>query len=88
MEQKKKTKKKLQGLVVKLSGLKTVKVETQKDYIHPLYRKQLKKKSSFLVHNERIDLKVGDKVFIESCRPISKRKRFRVVDDSKSLLNK
>ena len=64
--------------VIKFSGNKTMKVIILFSYIHSMYKKIIKKYRKFLVHNTLSDVKIGDYVLIEECRPISKKKHFYV----------
>ncbi len=73
-------KKQLTGKVISLSSDKTVKVETERQWQHPLYKKSVKRSKNYMCHSQGIELKVGDKVVIEECRPVSKTKRFRVIN--------
>ncbi|MCK4240529.1 MAG: 30S ribosomal protein S17, partial [Candidatus Atribacteria bacterium] len=47
---------------------------------HPLYKKRIKKSSKFMAHDEKNVCNLGDKVKIAETRPLSKRKRWRVVE--------
>ena len=68
------------GTVVKISGEKTVKVETNEYRAHPKYKKQYRVTKNFLVHNDGFDVKEGDKVVITPCRKLSKKKSWTLVD--------
>jgi len=59
---------------------KTAVVEVGRAAIHPLYKKVVKRKSRFFAHDEKNACQVGDKVKIVECRPISKKKCWRVVE--------
>ena len=59
---------------------KTVVVEFQDLKSHPLYKKVLKHRVRFKAHDESNECKVGDLVRIMETRPISKEKRWRVVE--------
>lgn len=72
------------GDVVRISGNKTIAVEVSVKVMHPKYRKQYTQSMVYPVHDEKNIAVVGDKVSIEECRPISKRKRWRLV----SIVNK
>jgi small subunit ribosomal protein S17 len=63
------------GVVTRLSSEKTVTVKVDRDYRHPLYGKVVRTSKSYLVHDE-MGCRQGDKVLIVESRPISKRKRF------------
>ena len=68
---------KLYGTVTKLSSEKTVKVRIERTYAHPKYNKRIRSFSNFTVHDE-LGVQVGDNVCLESCRPISKTKKYIV----------
>jgi len=76
---KEKTIKKYKGIVVKIVNDNTVKVEVETKAPHPLYTKITKSHKRYLVENKNKEIKVGDIVEIEECRPISKRKFFKLV---------
>lgn len=67
------------GKVVSVKMAKTVVVEVERQRVHPLYKKIMKKSSRFKVHNEDDSLKVGDIVKIVETRPKSKEKHYKVV---------
>jgi small subunit ribosomal protein S17 len=67
------------GLVVAKNTAKTVTVQVERQVRHPLYKKIIRRRRTFLAHDERDACKVGDKVRIIETRPISKRKRWRVI---------
>lgn len=67
------------GVVVRVSGNKTIAVEVSVKVMHPKYRKQYTQSQMYAVHDETNIAKVGEKVNFEECRPISKRKRWRLV---------
>jgi small subunit ribosomal protein S17 len=67
------------GTVVGTKMKKTVAVEVERLVRHPLYKKTIRKQETFLAHDEYEKCKVGDVVEIIETRPISKRKRWRVV---------
>uniref|UniRef100_A0A831Z068 30S ribosomal protein S17 n=1 Tax=candidate division WWE3 bacterium TaxID=2053526 RepID=A0A831Z068_UNCKA len=73
------TRKKLKGTIKKLSSAKTAAVEVARVYHHPLYRKRIRASKTYLAHFEG-EVEVGQPVVIEEGRPISKRKRWRVVE--------
>ena len=72
-------KKQLQGKIISLSTDKTAKVEIERQWQHPLYRKSVKRSKNYMCHDQGIELRLGDEVVIEECRPVSKTKRFRVI---------
>jgi small subunit ribosomal protein S17 len=67
------------GTVVAKKMKKTVTVKVERQVRHPLYKKTVKKQRTFLAHDEYEKCKVGDVVRIIETRPISRRKRWRVV---------
>ncbi len=66
----------LSGVVVGTSMTDTAKVAVSRYVKHPKYKKFIKKMKNFLVHDAGNTVKVGDKVQIEECKPISKTKHF------------
>jgi len=67
------------GTIIAKKMQKTVTVQVERQIRHPLYRKTIRKKQTFLVHDEAGTCKVGDVVRIIETRPISKTKRWRVL---------
>ncbi len=76
-----KNKKTLQGTVVGTSMQDTAKVAVSRYVKHAKYKKFMKKVKNFLVHDAGNTAKVGDKVVIEECKPISKSKHFVLKQD-------
>ena len=72
-------KKQLTGTVVSNKMLKTLVVKVERIKEHPRYRRRYKISKKYKVHNEKGEYKIGDKVVIEECRPISKEKRWRAI---------
>ena len=68
------------GTVVGKKMRKTVKVEVERQVRHPLYKKIVRRKTTFLVHDEAEKCKVWDTVRIIETRPISRTKRWRVLE--------
>ncbi len=68
------------GNVTSRSGDKTVKVTYAYRTPHPLYRKEINRKTVVHCHDEKNECGVGDRVLIMETRPLSKLKRFRVVE--------
>ncbi len=68
------------GTVTSTAMQKTVKVEVDRLVQHPLYKKTLRKTSTFLAHDENGSCRVGDRVRIMETRPLSARKRWRVTE--------
>jgi small subunit ribosomal protein S17 len=68
------------GVVTSTAMLKTVKVAVDRLVRHSLYKKTLRKTSTFLAHDEKGACSVGDRVRIMETRPMSARKRWRVTE--------
>ncbi|MFN3414221.1 MAG: 30S ribosomal protein S17 [Thermoanaerobaculum sp.] len=66
------------GTVVSLAGAKSVVVQVESMVMHPLYHRFVKRSRKFMAHDENGECGLGDKVQIVECRPLSRRKRFRV----------
>ncbi|MGD8537587.1 MAG: 30S ribosomal protein S17 [Candidatus Aminicenantes bacterium] len=66
------------GVVIGTKMKKTVTVLVERQVRHPLYKKIIKRRKKFLVHDEYEKCKIGDVVKIVETRPLSKRKRWRV----------
>ncbi len=69
----------LQGVVVSDKQDKTIVVSVERQVMHPVYKKIVKKSKKFAAHDENNQFKIGDLVSIEECRPISKNKTWTVV---------
>ena len=72
--------KELIGVVRSKTGDKSVKVVYEYKIPHPLYKKEIRRKTTVHVHDENNDSNVGDKVKIMATRPISKLKRWRITE--------
>ena len=66
------------GLVTSSGADKSVVVRVENLVMHPLYQKFVRTSSKFMAHDEENTCNEGDRVLIEECRPLSKRKRWRV----------
>ncbi|MCX2722386.1 MULTISPECIES: 30S ribosomal protein S17 [Roseibium] len=69
----------LQGTVVSDANDKTVTVNVERRFTHPLLKKTVRRTKKYRAHDETNQYKVGDIVLIEECAPISKNKRWTVV---------
>jgi len=70
---------KLQSGIVNSNNMdKSVVVKIERKIKHPIYKKTLKRSKKYIAHDENNDCKVGDIVQIAECRPLSKRKRYRL----------
>tara|TARA_B100000029_G_scaffold411015_1_gene413180 strand:- start:1527 stop:1763 length:237 start_codon:yes stop_codon:yes gene_type:complete len=76
-------KKKLEGIVISDKGNKSITVMVERKYQHPVLQKVLKSKKKYHVHDENNSFKTGDNVTIIESRPISKTKRFKVLEEKK-----
>ena len=76
-------KKILNGIVVSDKENKTIKVLVERKYQHPLFKKVVKGKKKYSVHDEENKFKNGDKVSIIECKPYSKSKKFEVLGEKK-----
>ncbi len=74
------TRKVRKGVVVSRSGDKSIVVQTERRLRHPLFGKVVRQFKKFHAHDERNAAKVGDRVVITECRPLSKLKRWRLVE--------
>jgi len=68
------------GVVNGISMKKTVSVIVERQVRHPLYKKIVREKRKFLAHDEYEKCKIGDMVKIIQSRPLSKLKRWRVLE--------
>jgi small subunit ribosomal protein S17 len=73
------------GRVVSNKMDKTVSVLVERIIKHPVYGKYIKRSTKLLAHDESNQCQEGDLVAITSCRPISKRKAFRMVEIIESV---
>ncbi|HUZ90600.1 MAG TPA: 30S ribosomal protein S17 [Methylocella sp.] len=70
----------LQGTVVSDKGDKTITVLVERRVMHPIYKKYIRRSKKYAAHDENNARKVGEQVEIIECAPISKRKRWMVVE--------
>ena len=73
----------LQGVVITATNDKTIVVKVERRVRHPLYKKTIKKTNNFHAHDEKNICKVVDQVRIIECRPISKKKSWSLLQESK-----
>ena len=69
----------LVGIVSSDKRDKTITVSIENRETHPLYRKQYTKTRKYTAHDEKNEARLGDKVEIAACRPLSKTKSFKLV---------
>jgi len=72
--------KELIGVVRSKTGDKSIKVVYEYKIPHPLYKKEIRRKTTVHVHDEKNESNVGDKVRIMATRPVSKLKRWRITE--------
>lgn len=70
----------LQGVVVSDKMDKTIVVEIVMRKLHPLYKKYVNKTKRVKAHDENNEAHVGDTVRVVECRPLSREKRWRLVE--------
>ncbi len=76
-------KKILSGIVVSDKPDKTITVVVERKYQHPIFKKVIKSKKKYSVHDKDNKYKNGDKVSIIECKPYSKTKKFEVLVEIK-----
>ncbi len=69
----------MQGLIVSDKGDKTVVVNVERTFLHPVMKKTVRRSKKFHAHDESNTFKVGQVVEIQECPPRSKLKRWEVV---------
>ena len=67
------------GVVTSNRMQKTVVVTVERQVTHPLYKRVIIRSKNFLAHDEKSECQVGDSVRIQQTRPLSRNKRWRVV---------
>jgi len=70
----------LQGVVVSDKNAKTVVVDVERRFIHPVLGKTVRRSKKYHAHDENGEYKIGDIVRIQECAPISKLKSWEVVE--------
>jgi small subunit ribosomal protein S17 len=66
------------GVVLSAAADKSVVVKVENFVMHPLYHRFMRTSSKFMAHDEANTCNTGDRVLIEECRPLSRRKKWRV----------
>lgn len=74
----------LQGVVVSDKQDKTVVVSVERQVMHPVYKKIVKKSKKFAAHDENNQFKVGDIVSIVESKPYSKTKTWTVISNNEN----
>ncbi len=75
-----KTERRVFGRVVSNGADKTVSVSVERVVKHPVYGKYIRRTTKVMAHDEDNACRIGDRVAIAECRPVSKRKSWRVVE--------
>jgi len=73
-------KKEFVGTVGSDKMMKTIVVEIETKKLHPLYKKYVKRRKKVKAHDERNEARIGDRVRVVECRPLSREKRWRLVE--------
>ena len=73
----------LHGVVVSDKQDKTVIVKVERRYTHPMLKKTVRSSKKYYAHDEKNEFSIGDMVWIEESKPISKLKRWTVVQGEK-----
>jgi small subunit ribosomal protein S17 len=68
------------GIVVSDKMDKTITIAIERKVPHPIYKKYFKKTTKLMAHDEKSECRVGDKVKIMETRPLSKSKRWRLIE--------
>jgi small subunit ribosomal protein S17 len=68
------------GVVVSSKMQKTITVAIERRVPHPIYKKYFRKTTKLMAHDEKNECQVGDKVKIMESRPLSSKKRWRLVE--------
>ena len=71
----------LAGTVTGDQNEQTITVSVQRSFQHPVMKKIIRKSKTYRAHDAQNQFKIGDKVRIEECAPISKTKRWTVVNN-------
>ena len=77
------------GIVVSNKMQKTIVVKVESRYSHPIYSKTMVKTKKYVAHDESGQCNIGDQVLVQETRPLSKRKRWKLVKilSKSSLIN-
>lgn len=80
MAEERKSRKTRVGLVTSSSMDKSITITVERKLRHPIYGKYVKKSNKLMAHDDKNECNVGDTVKIMETRPLSKRKRWRLVE--------
>lgn len=67
------------GIVISNKMQKTIVVKIENRYQHPFYSKIIIKTKNYLAHDEQNKANIGDQVLLQECRPLSKKKRWKLI---------
>ncbi|MCE7937218.1 MAG: 30S ribosomal protein S17 [Chloroflexi bacterium CFX6] len=70
----------LKGTVLSNGMDKTAVVQIERMKAHPLYHKVIRRRKKYMAHDEANEAQLGDIVVIEECRPLSRHKRWQIVE--------
>jgi len=76
-------KRRIEGIVTSIKEDKTIHIEVQTRKTNKKYRKQYWESKKYAVHDEKNEAAIGDRVVCEACRPMSKTKKWRLVEIKK-----
>jgi len=76
-------KKRFQGIVTSDKMDKTIVVKVNRTKVHPIYKKRYRVSKKYKIHDQKNEAKVGDQVIFEECRPMSKDKKWRLIEIKK-----
>ena len=68
------------GIVISNKMKNTIVVKVENRYPHPIYSKTLVKTKKYVAHDKFGECNIGDQVLLHECRPLSKRKRWKLVE--------
>tara|TARA_X000001036_G_C20111443_1_gene575424 strand:+ start:261 stop:521 length:261 start_codon:yes stop_codon:yes gene_type:complete len=78
--------KQLTGIVVSNSMDKTVVINVERRFPHPVYKKYVRSSKRYYAHDEKNNCDVGDTILIEESKPLSRLKRWRVKETIKKVV--
>jgi small subunit ribosomal protein S17 len=67
------------GIVVSNKMEKTIVVKVENRYSHPIYSKTVVQTKKYFAHDPLEECNIGDQVLVEECRPLSKKKRWKLI---------
>lgn len=67
------------GIVISNKMQKSIVIKVENRYPHPIYSKTIITTKKYLAHDELEESNIGDQVLVEECRPLSRRKRWKLI---------